>query len=339
MLRCVTGAWSLLGLSANAAPPAHGLAVSPRPPFAERPPVLTFMRITNTLCNMSLTLLDRIPFWAHHGYYEEERLLGNRFLVTVSLDLNPADTKDFPDLALLLDTPRVMTIVRAEMRQPSQLLEHVGHRIEQRLLALAPKAVEKEKVKCIVTLYKCNPPLGGVVGYSVVDTTGRIGLEAVQLMARQEPFAVPLHASVYVRSDVKKAKEGDDLADTVNYESIHWAIQGERRLVATDLAERAHRIAHRLRMQHRGLNAIEVVLEVPQGGGVERIELSEKLEIECTRCKKSMQCYGAAGGDCWCREAKIPPAKGALLKASFEGCLCPKCLGDYGITIGSGASA
>lgn len=284
---------------------------------------------------MSLILLDRIPFWAHHGYYEEERLLGNRFLVTVSLDLNPDDTKDFPDLALLLDAQRVMTIVRTEMRQPSQLLEHVGHRIEQRLLALAPKAVEKEKVKCIVTLYKCNPPLGGVVGYSVVDTTGRIGLEAVRLMARQDPLPVPLQASVYVRSDVKKAKEGDDLADTVNYESIHWAIQREQRLVAADLAERAHRIAHRLRMQHRNLTGIEVVLEVPQRGGVERIALSEKLEVECARCKKSMQCYGAAGGDCWCRDAKIPPAKGALLKSAYDTCLCAKCLGQYGITIES----
>lgn len=284
---------------------------------------------------MSRILLDRVSFWAHHGYYEEERLLGNRFLVSVSLDLDPEAFSAIDDLECTFDLDRLMALTTAEMRQPARLLEHVGHRIDQRIRDQWPAAFE-EGGSCTVTIRKCHPPLGGEVGYSLVDTAGRIGLEGMRLrVANDEGWEELLHASVYVSSDVEKAKEDDDLANTVNYESIYWAINREQGLEAMTLEHRAFRIAQRLRMQHGGLQAVEVELVRAQSGGAARIELYEDLEADCPRCGEATQCYGAAGGACWCKAARIPPAKRALLAANYEGCLCAKCLGEYGITIGS----
>ena len=88
----------------------------------------------------SYIFLDRICFFAHHGVGEQETLAGNEFTVSLRLQVNIA--------------PAIQT-VKAEMKVPSKLLEHVGGRIVKRLFGDFPQ-IENIELK----LSKRNPPMG-----------------------------------------------------------------------------------------------------------------------------------------------------------------------------------
>jgi len=115
---------------------------------------------------MAQILLENIEFYSFHGHYAEERKIGNRFLVSVSIDTDiqkPAETDHLEDA---LDYRGVYETVKAEMQVPSNLLEHLAGRIVDSLISKF-NAIEKVTVK----VTKLHPPRGGnTEGVSIVIT-------------------------------------------------------------------------------------------------------------------------------------------------------------------------
>ena len=105
---------------------------------------------------MAVITINDMRFYAHHGCFEQERVIGTHFRVdlTFRTDTSKAEVSDnIADTVSYLD---VYQVVKAEMMTPSHLLEHVARRVGERVLSDFP-AVEDVTVK----VSKLNPPLGG----------------------------------------------------------------------------------------------------------------------------------------------------------------------------------
>ena len=107
---------------------------------------------------MSKITLNNMQFHAFHGCLEHEQMLGNTFIVSVTMTLDTALAGMTDDLAHTLNYQLVYDEVKAEMEVPSKLIEHVGQRILDGLFNKF-EAIQKLEVK----LAKLNPPLGGKV--------------------------------------------------------------------------------------------------------------------------------------------------------------------------------
>jgi 7,8-dihydroneopterin aldolase/epimerase/oxygenase len=106
---------------------------------------------------MGTVSLEGIEFFAYHGFYEEERKLGNKYSVdiTVSLDITEAASTD--DLQGTVNYEELYDIIRHEMLTPSRLLENIAYRIIDRTYEAYPDVEWVE-----VSISKFNPPLGGI---------------------------------------------------------------------------------------------------------------------------------------------------------------------------------
>lgn len=107
--------------------------------------------------------LTGMVFWSHHGCFEEERTIGNRFVVDFEAFYEmrvPSETDNIADAA---NYQEIYHLIRREMEQPSHLLEHVARRILEAVRSAFP-----ELCRFSVSVAKINPPLGGEVGASRV---------------------------------------------------------------------------------------------------------------------------------------------------------------------------
>lgn len=100
--------------------------------------------------------LEGMEFYAYHGYFQSERVVGNRFEVNVSIETDCGEAAKSDHLSEALNYEEIYRLVKAEMHQRSHLLEHVAGRILNRIHAEYPRT-GKVKVK----ISKINPPLGG----------------------------------------------------------------------------------------------------------------------------------------------------------------------------------
>jgi len=95
-------------------------------------------------------------FYAHHGCFIQERAIGTHFTVDLSFttDTSRAEVSDnIADTVSYLD---VYQVVKAQMQQPSNLLEHVARRVGEAVLHEFPTVAS-----ITVKVSKMNPPLGG----------------------------------------------------------------------------------------------------------------------------------------------------------------------------------
>jgi len=105
---------------------------------------------------MGLIQLEEMEFYAYHGHYKEEQIVGNRFLVDLSIETDMETAARTDDLRDALNYQSAYEIVKVEMQKKSHLLEHVATRILNSLFQNL-KGVKKATVK----VSKINPPLGG----------------------------------------------------------------------------------------------------------------------------------------------------------------------------------
>ncbi len=105
---------------------------------------------------MATIAINGMRFYAHHGCFRQERAIGTHFTVDLvfSTDTSRAERSD--DIADTVSYLDVYQVVKREMQQPSNLLEHVARRVGEAVLHEFP-AVTNVKVK----VSKLNPPLGG----------------------------------------------------------------------------------------------------------------------------------------------------------------------------------
>jgi dihydroneopterin aldolase len=105
---------------------------------------------------MGIIVLEKLPFKAYHGYYEEERELGNHFEVTLTIHTDFEQAAVHDDLNGTVDYAEVYAIVKDQMQHSSKLLENVAHRIASHLLEEIPAILKVE-----VSLSKLKAPIGG----------------------------------------------------------------------------------------------------------------------------------------------------------------------------------
>ena len=115
---------------------------------------------------MGLIQIENMEFYSFHGHFKEERIVGNKFLVDLTIETDmtlPADTDNLKDA---VNYQRIYEIVKSQMEVKSHLLEHIAGRI---LDAIYSEMGGIKKV--IVKVSKLNPPMGGKIGsVSVVMT-------------------------------------------------------------------------------------------------------------------------------------------------------------------------
>ncbi|MDP4187009.1 MAG: dihydroneopterin aldolase [Bacteroidota bacterium] len=105
---------------------------------------------------MGLIQLEGMEFYAFHGCFKEERIVGNHFMVNVTLETDMSTAAKTDNIEDALNYQKVYEIVKSEMAVKSKLLENVANRIINALYDKFP-AIEK----CTVKVSKINPPIGG----------------------------------------------------------------------------------------------------------------------------------------------------------------------------------
>lgn len=107
--------------------------------------------------------IEEMEFFAYHGCFEAEQVVGNKFKVYACLhyDCEQAAVSDRIEDALSYQT--AYELIAREMKKRSHLLEHVAQRILKALYENFPQ-LKYARVK----ISKMNPPLGGKIGCTSV---------------------------------------------------------------------------------------------------------------------------------------------------------------------------
>ena len=113
---------------------------------------------------MALISLDGMQFYAFHGCFNEEQVIGTNFVVSLTVDADTSAAQLNDDIHSTVNYQELYNIVAAEMSKPSHLLEHVAHRILQRLIGDFASVCWAS-----VKISKLNPPLGGQLSSASVQ--------------------------------------------------------------------------------------------------------------------------------------------------------------------------
>ena len=105
-----------------------------------------------------------MEFYAFHGCFAEERKIGTHFKVDIALTVDTAKAQRTDDINDTVNYLSVYQVIKAQMKESSNLLEHVADRIAEAVL------LEFAGVKVVdLKVSKLNPPLGGKIGAVSVE--------------------------------------------------------------------------------------------------------------------------------------------------------------------------
>jgi len=108
---------------------------------------------------MGKIIIEEMEFYAFHGHYQEEQIVGNRFLVDLEMEADLTDAADSDNLNDAVNYQQAYQIIKNEMRRTkSNLLENIGKRILDALYT-EMKGIEKVSIR----IRKLNPPMGGPI--------------------------------------------------------------------------------------------------------------------------------------------------------------------------------
>jgi len=113
---------------------------------------------------LDIIRLKNITFYAHHGFYEAERELGQKFEVDIELrcDLHQAAQED--DLKKTMDYRAIFQIAKETFENYKfKLIETVAEKIAQRILLLP----DVETV--LIRVRKPHVPLNGLLDYVEIE--------------------------------------------------------------------------------------------------------------------------------------------------------------------------
>ena len=108
---------------------------------------------------MGLIKIENMEFYSFHGHFKEERIVGNKFLVDLTIETDmkiPAETDNLKDA---VNYQRIYELVKQQMELKSHLLEHIARRILDSIFDEL-NGISKITVK----VSKMNPPMGGKIG-------------------------------------------------------------------------------------------------------------------------------------------------------------------------------
>jgi dihydroneopterin aldolase len=99
---------------------------------------------------MGLIHIEGMEFYAFHGHFKEEQIVGNKFLIDVTLETDMEKPMESDNLKDAVNYQQAYEIVKQEM------LEHIAGRILNALYSDL-EGIKKATVK----VSKLNPPVGG----------------------------------------------------------------------------------------------------------------------------------------------------------------------------------
>ncbi|MEG0500079.1 MAG: dihydroneopterin aldolase [Rikenellaceae bacterium] len=101
--------------------------------------------------------IEGMEFYAFHGCYREEQIVGNRFMVDLTFETDVTRAAESDNIEDTISYLEVYNVVEREMKVTSHILEHVAQRIIDAVMERFYPEITHIKVK----VSKCNPPLGG----------------------------------------------------------------------------------------------------------------------------------------------------------------------------------
>jgi len=107
---------------------------------------------------MGLIQIEGMEFYAFHGHYKEEQIVGNRFLVDLTIETDMEKPAVSDNLKDAVNYQAACEIVKTQMEVKSHLLENIAGRILNAVCSELP-GVRKATVK----VSKMNPPIGGKI--------------------------------------------------------------------------------------------------------------------------------------------------------------------------------
>jgi dihydroneopterin aldolase len=107
---------------------------------------------------MGKILLEGMEFFAYHGHYREEQIIGTKFIVELEVEFDTMEAEHSDHLSDTINYQEVYQVVKKEMEINAHLLERVARRILDAVMKSFPQ-VRSLQVK----ISKVNPPLGGKV--------------------------------------------------------------------------------------------------------------------------------------------------------------------------------
>ena len=116
---------------------------------------------------MGKVSLEGLEFYARHGYYEEERVIGNKYSVDVTLEIDFSDAASDDKLEGTVNYEKVYEIVRDVMSIDANLLEHLAGKMIKAL-----RAAFDDVTQVSVRVSKYNPPIKGLCQKATVELVG-----------------------------------------------------------------------------------------------------------------------------------------------------------------------
>ncbi len=140
---------------------------------------------------MTTISLEGVHFHGDHGYHDEEQLIGNDFILDISVYADTSEAADKDDLSKTVNYETIYRLIEIEMRETAELLETLARRITDRIEDFF------DNVKGVrIKLRKLNPPMGGrIAAASVEIRTGLFGLPLLSSLKALQDLADDLEDS------------------------------------------------------------------------------------------------------------------------------------------------
>ncbi len=108
---------------------------------------------------MGLIEIEGMEFYSFHGHYKEEQIVGNKFILNLSIETDTKKAEKSDDLNDALNYQVVYEIIKEEMNKKSFLLENIASRILDKIYLRFSEQIISSKLK----VSKINPPMGGQI--------------------------------------------------------------------------------------------------------------------------------------------------------------------------------
>jgi dihydroneopterin aldolase len=107
---------------------------------------------------MGLIQIEGMEFYAFHGHYKEEQIVGSKFLVDLTIETDMEKSMASDNLKDAVNYQQACEIVKIQMGKKSHLLENIAGRILDAIYS-EMSGIKKATVK----VSKLNPPVGGKI--------------------------------------------------------------------------------------------------------------------------------------------------------------------------------
>lgn len=107
---------------------------------------------------MAFIKIEGMQFYAFHGHYETEQLIGNEFSIDIKIKTDTRKAADSDNIEDAINYQTIYEIIKKEMDVKSHLLENISKRILDALYSQFPE-IKKAKLK----ISKMNPAMGGEI--------------------------------------------------------------------------------------------------------------------------------------------------------------------------------